>query len=143
MRPGKEPVLLLVEHFDPKEGTLELNDTKTGSRITYLSDEAARFFKEMAKGKTPKAFLLPGFDGQKWVSKEPEKLMPEIVKKAKLPKETVLYSLRHTYISRAVKDIPLQVVGENCGTSVRMIEQHYAKFIQQYRKDMMNKVQMV
>jgi hypothetical protein len=36
--------------------------------------------------------------------------------------------------------VPIQVVAENCGTSVRMLEKHYGKFLSTDRREMFNKV---
>jgi len=42
-------------------------------------------------------------------------------------KNFVLYSMRHSYITNAIeKNIPLTLIAENAGTSVRMIEDHYS-----------------
>lgn len=42
-------------------------------------------------------------------------------------KNFVLYSMRHSYITNAIeKNIPLTLIAENAGTSVRMIENHYS-----------------
>lgn len=42
-------------------------------------------------------------------------------------KNFVLYSLRHSYITNAIeKNIPLTLIAENAGTSIRMIEDHYS-----------------
>ena len=52
------------------------------------------------------------------------------VKKTGLDQGTCFYSLRHSYISRALKmGVPTQAVAAQCGTSAAMIERHYAKFI--------------
>ena len=60
-----------------------------------------------------------------------------------LPSETVFYSLRHYFISKALKSgMPVQVVAENCGTSIRMIEAHYGKFMKSDRRAMLNEVEL-
>ncbi|WP_017188041.1 tyrosine-type recombinase/integrase [Vibrio harveyi] len=42
-------------------------------------------------------------------------------------KELSLYSLRHSYITRAIEDdVQLSLIAENAGTSVAMIEKHYS-----------------
>jgi integrase len=46
------------------------------------------------------------------------------------------YALRHSYISRAIEaGVPLNVVAENSGTSVRMIETTYAKVLAGKRRE--------
>jgi len=65
--------------------------------------------------------------------------MRDVVKTANLPRDTVFYSLRHYHISKALlAGIPLQVVAENCGKSVRMIEKHYGKFLSTDRQVVQN-----
>lgn len=141
MRPGIEPAHLLVEQFDRRAGTLEVRKSKTGPRTVYLSDEAVAHFKALAKGKHPKAYLHTKDDGSPWGKSHQQRPMVEARKAAKLPKDTNMYSLRHTYISRALlAGVNAQVVAENCGTSVRMIEKHYGKFLRSDRRAMFNQV---
>ena len=46
------------------------------------------------------------------------------------------YALRLSYISRAIEaGVPLNVVAENCGTSVRMIETTCAKVLAGKRRE--------
>ena len=67
--------------------------------------------------------------------------MRDMRKTAKLPAKTVLYSLRHTYISRALEHgASVKLIADNCGTSIRMIEKHYWKSIQSQRQEMLDKV---
>ena len=130
----------VVGDFDAKAGTLHL-DGKTGPRTCYLSTQAAAFFKTIAKGKLPGAPLLPRDDGAPWGKSHQKRPMDAAVKAAKLPAETVFYSLRHYHISRALlAGIPPQVIAENCGTSVRMIEKHYGKFTKAARRTMFDQV---
>ena len=61
--------------------------------------------------------------------------MIEAVKKAKLPKGCTIYSLRHSYASQSLlAGMNLKLLAENMGTSVRMLEVHYAKFIAASRR---------
>jgi hypothetical protein len=61
--------------------------------------------------------------------------MRAVVDKAKLPIGASMYALRHTHISHAiVAGMPLTLIATNCGTSVRMIEQHYAHIIASTRQ---------
>ncbi|SGY94695.1 site-specific integrase [Moritella viscosa] len=42
-------------------------------------------------------------------------------------KNYVMYSLRHSYITNALEDnIPLTVISDSCGTSLKMIQEHYS-----------------
>jgi integrase len=129
-----------VQDLDPFNGTLHL-DGKTGPRHCYLSDEALVFFKRLTKERLPTAYLLVRDDGEPWGKSHQHRPMKEAVRAARLPAETVFYSLRHYHISKALlAGIPAQVVAENCGTSLKMLEKHYAKFMGHDRRRMMNEV---
>ena len=131
---------LRAQDLSHEHGTLRL-DGKTGERVCYLSDAALAWFKRQAKGKLPKAPLLPRDDGEPWGKSRQHRPMQQAVRAAKLPAETVFYSLRHYHISKVIAaGVPVQVVAENCGTSVRMIEKHYGKFLPQDRRDFFNRV---
>lgn len=143
MRPGIEIEHILREQLHD-DGTLEIRQSKTGPRVVYLSSEARAFFKELAKGKTPKAPLFSRDDGTKWPEKEAARMLGDIKSKAKLPADTVLYSLRHTYISRALEHgASVKLIADNCGTSIRMLEKHYWKAINRRRQEMLDGVQML
>ncbi|TDJ18226.1 MAG: hypothetical protein E2O62_04190 [Gammaproteobacteria bacterium] len=129
-----------VKDFDPRDSTIELTG-KTGHRICYLSDGAMKFFKDICKDRLPEAILLAKDDGNPWGKSHHLRSMREAVEKAKLPGECVFYSLRHYHVSKALlSGMPMQVVAENAGTSVRMIEKHYGKFTKTDRRQMMNEV---
>ncbi len=131
-----------VEDLDVKNGSIRLSG-KTGTRDCYLSDEALRHFKELAKDKLPAAYLHMKDDGEPWAKSHQHRPMKAAIKKAKLPRETTFYALRHTHISRALlAGVNAQVVAENCGTSVRMIEKHYGKFLRSDRRAMFNQVRL-
>ena len=133
---------LRAQDLSLEHGTLRL-DGKTGERICYLSDAALAWFKAQAKSKLPKAVLLPRDDGEPWGKSHQHRHMQAAVRAAKLPRETVFYSLRHFHISKALAaGVPVQVVAENCGTSVRMIEKHYGKFLPQDRRNFFNQVKL-
>lgn len=129
-----------VKNFDSKQGTIELIG-KTGHRVCFLSDDAIKFFKAISENRLPEAYLLVKDDGTPWGRAHQQRPMGEAVKQAKLPKDTVFYSLRHYHISKALlSGMPMQVVAENTGTSVKMIETNYGKFTRKDRRDMMNEV---
>ena len=136
-RPPGELATLRVSDLDTESGTLSLRDGKTGRRVIYLSDEAVTFFHRLTVGKNPDDLLLTKDNGEPWAKSHHIRPMREAVKVAKLEKETSIYSLRHTHISLAlINGVNIQVVAENCGTSVRMIELHYGKFLNSDRRKM-------
>ena len=62
--------------------------------------------------------------------------MARAIVKAGLDPEGTFYALRHSYISWSIEaGMPLTVLGENCGTSVRMIEKTYAKVLADKRRE--------
>ena len=144
-----ELIALSRKDFDATAGTLFLSG-KTGPRTSHLSSKAVEFFKRMAKGKLPEAPLLMRDDGQRWEKSHQHRRLKATIQAAnakgegqgaKVPAETVFYSLRHYHISRAlIAGLPVQFVAENCGTSVRMIEKHYGKFTSQDRQKMIDRV---
>lgn len=131
-----------VGDLDTKQGVVRLSG-KTGTRDCYLSDEALAHFNALAKDKLPGAFLHLKDSGKPWLKSHQHQPMREAIKAAKLPRDTTFYALRHTHVSRALlAGVNAQVVAENCGTSVRMIEKHYGKFLREDRRAMFNLVQL-
>lgn len=114
-------------------------DGKTGVRFCYLSDRAIKHFKKLSTDKLPNALIHTNDSGNQWKSGDQSERMAVAVKRAKLPRATVFYTLRHTHISKALlAGVNIQVIAENCGTSIRMIEKHYGKFLKEDRRAMFN-----
>lgn len=131
---------LRVEDFDKAARRLEIHKGKTGVRTVALSDAANSFFARISKNKLPGAPLLPRDDGQPWAHSDQDELMRAATKKAKLPRETVFYTLRHTYIASALPHVDIASIAKNCGTSVRIIERNYSKFIPENISAKLNQV---
>ena len=84
--------------------------------------------------------LLARSDGGAWKASHQVRPMKRALMRAGLDGGATFYALRHSYISRAIEGgVPLNVVAENCGTSVRMIETTYAKVIAAKRRDFISK----
>jgi hypothetical protein len=46
-----------------------------------------------------------------------------------------IFALHHSYISRAIEgQVPPNIIADNCGTSIRMIETTYAKVLAAKRR---------
>lgn len=61
------------------------------------------------------------------------------VRRAGLDPAATFYCLRHTSISWALKSgVPAQALAEYTGTSVRMIEKHYGKFLRADKRAMLD-----
>jgi site-specific recombinase XerD len=87
------------------------------------------FFDGIAIGRRPDEFLFIRDDGVPWGTHDHHRPMAAAVIAANLPEDTVFYSLRHTYASQCLMaGMNVQLLAENMGTSVTMIEKHYGKF---------------
>ena len=74
--------------------------------------------------------LLRRGDGARWNRSHQQRRMATALQRAGLDKEATFYALRHSYISRAIeREVPLNIIADNCGTSVRIIETTYAKVL--------------
>ena len=135
-RPPKELATLRVRDFRADLGTLSIQtDNKTGARDVVLTAEAVRFFEEIAAGKEPNALLLPRDNGTAWGKNHHTRPMEEAVARAKVPEDCTIYALRHTHASQSIlAGMNLKLLAENMGTSIRMLEIHYGKFIAASRR---------
>jgi len=134
-RPPGELAHLRVKHFHPELRMLSIVDGKTGSREVVLTAEATRWFEEITAGRDPDALLLPRDDGTAWRRSDQMRPMWEAVARAKLPIDTCLYTLRHTHASQALlAGMNMKLLAENMGTSIKMLELNYAKFIAASRR---------
>lgn len=128
-RPPHELATPRVRDFRADLGTLSV-DGKTGQRDIVLTKEAVRYFREITAGRGADKLLFPKDDGTAWAKNHHQRPMQEAVKRAKLPADTTIYSLRHTYASQSIlAGMNLKLLAENMGTSIRMLEVHYGKFI--------------
>jgi integrase len=140
-RPG-ELASATVSDFDVRAGTLRLRTKKggIGERVRYvpLDPTGIEFFKRMSKDKLPAAPLMT-FRGSTWdrltisigiraavkaankEAKEPHDRLPDVV---------VAYTMRHCAISDMLAGgIDVGTVAKLAGTSIRMIDDFYFKFI--------------
>jgi integrase len=123
-------------HFDARTKTLRVNVGKTGTRTIILQTSAADLFKRLAASRSPEDFLFVRTDGSRWKRSDQTRPTKDALKMAGLPLDGSIYALRHTYVSHAIEGgVPLNVIAENCGTSVRMIEKTYAKILAEKRRD--------
>jgi site-specific recombinase XerD len=75
-------------------------------------------------------------DGTRWKRPDQTRPIKDALKKAGLAPDGSNYALRHTYVSHAIEGgVPFNVIADNCGTSVRMIEKTYAKILAEKRRD--------
>ena len=118
-----------VRDLDREAATLHVSG-KTGARDVHLAPDALALAKRLTSGKRPADPLVTTAEGGPWTKSLHQRPMADAVKRAGLDPETTFYALRHSYISRALKHgVPVKAVADQCGTSMAMIERHYAKFI--------------
>ncbi len=117
---------------------------KTGARTVPLSPAALALFKRISKGKLPSAPLLTRDNGKPWGHSDWDELVREAGEKAKLPKGTCLYTLRHSFITQAITDgMTTLDVARLCGTSVGMIEKHYGHLVADAARERLAAVTML
>lgn len=142
-RPG-ELAAAKKQDFDSTSGTLVLRHKKgrparPRARAVVLCADANRFFSSLAGAKLPHAALLLDPAGNTWGRhKWADEIQAAIanhnnvaVPKDRIPKGVSAYSFRHARISELlqVHSIDPLTVSHQTGTSLRMIEKYYFRFI--------------
>jgi len=129
--------------FDARTATLSVTG-KTGARSFPLAPAAVEFFTRLAKDKLPQAYLLARDDGRPWAHSDWDELVKEAAGAAGLPRETCLYTLRHSFITQALLDgMSTLEVAKMVGTSLAMIEKHYGHLVFSTARERLAKVQLV
>ena len=129
-----------VRDYSEHDRTVHLAG-KTGARTAFLSASGAELFTAQVTDKKPNDLILTKDDGTHWGKNHHSRLLKRAVESSGLPEETLFYSFRHYHISKALlAGIPMQVIAENTGTSIRMIEKHYGKFVNSDRQKMFDSV---
>lgn len=141
VRPGAIAALT-VASYDKRLKTLSIGKDKAGrDRKIALPDASAKFFAQQCKGKLPSAPLLARSNGKAWdkdVWKYPVK---DAVKKAKLPIEATIYTLRHSAITDLIHSgLDTLTVAQLSGTSILMIERHYGHLTREHSKSALEKL---
>jgi integrase len=127
LRPGALAALLAGD-FDARRSELMIMRDKEGAgRSILLPREVVVFFKEQSRNKLPTAHLFTRADGKPWNRDTWKIPIKAAARKAGLPEETTAYPLRHAVITDLVTGgLDLMTVAQVSGTSVAMIERHYA-----------------
>jgi len=140
LRPG-EVAALHVEHLSAAQRSLEIPAGKTKARTVPLPSEALAHFKDCAKGKLPGAWLVSRADGSQWKKEAWRNEIKAAVHKAKLPRATVAYTLRHSVITDlVVGGLDLFTVATVSGTSVLMIQNHYGHLQREHARSALEKL---
>lgn len=100
-------------------------------RVRSVVLQDAGFFKAQARNKLPRAFLFTDADGRQWERHVWGVEVRRAVDEVKAPHGASAYSFRHSRISELLQvyGVDPLTVGAQTGTSVRVIEQTYYKFI--------------
>jgi integrase len=146
-RPG-ELIKLTRADFDARTKDLRVprgQGSKTGYRKVPLTPAAVTFFARVAKDKLPAAPLLTDDAGQPWRHHADwAALIRAAAQRAKLPAGVVLYTLRHSWITEALRGgMATLDVARLTGTSLQMIEKHYGHLVQGAARDRLAKVRML
>jgi integrase len=124
-----------VRDFDSLGKMLKV-DGKTGPRNIILQPEAVKFFALITKDRAKDEPLLRRSDGSRWNRSQQQRRMALALRDAGLDKNGTFYALRHSYISRAIEgEVPLNIIADNCGTSIRMIETTSAQILAGKRRE--------
>jgi integrase len=119
---------LVASDFNADSGTLEIRRSKSSkSRHVVVTDEGAKFFASLARGKARDALLLTRADGSPWTKSSQSRPMRAACIAAKIVPPIGFHGLRHTWASLTIMNrAPLLVVAQNLGHSdTRMVEKHY------------------
>ena len=132
-----------VADVDLDEGIWTVGAGKTGRRDVFLSSEALSLFEQLCTGQAKTQYVFLRSDGTPWAKSQHRHYFAQAVARAGLDPATNFYSLRHSYVSHALKSgIPMQLLAENVGTSVLMIEKHYGKFARDDRRRLLESASM-
>jgi site-specific recombinase XerD len=102
-----------------------------------LTSQGVKFFRSLTAGRPPTELILKRDDGMHWGKSHQDRRLRDAAARAGLSPDTVFYSLRHTYAPHCLAaGMNMQLLAENMGTSVRMIEKHYGKFAAQARRQL-------
>jgi integrase len=126
LRPGA-CAKLTVRDFDGKRLCVRSDKAHAG-RVLFLPGPTAEFFRTHCQNKLPSAPIFSRVDGSIWDKDSWKKPIRKAATAAKLPTDTVAYTLRHSVITDLVDaGVPVTQIALLSGTSVRIIERNYAK----------------
>ncbi|MGV8921348.1 MAG: tyrosine-type recombinase/integrase [Pseudomonas sp.] len=141
-RPG-DPAAMLRKDYDARTGSVTFR-TKTGNRVVPLTPDAKALLDRLAKSKKPNDHMFTRPDGKPWQSSDWSEAVNDAVARAGLPSETVLYTLRHCWITDAITGgLDLLTVARLTGTSLAMIEKHYGHLVHGAARDKLAMLQFV
>jgi integrase len=146
-RPG-EIVKAKRRQFDARNGSMTFigkTSRKTVPRTVLIQDGAIELFKRRAKGLEPNDLLFTRDDGKPWAHSDWDQLVKSAAMAAKLPDTTVLYSLRHSWITEALTGGRMNIldVSKFAGTSIKMIQETYGHLIESSARESLKTVNFI
>ena len=129
-----------VRDFNLAEGKWTPSKSKVmkkGRRVRFLDEQTVTLLERLCAGKAPtdQVFTYRGHD---WGNGY-DRFWRAARDKAQLDPAATFYALRHTYISNQMKaGVPPQALAENCGTSVKQIEDHYGHFAEEEKRRLLS-----
>jgi site-specific recombinase XerC len=139
VRPGDIPAAT-VGDFDIENKSLHVRG-KSSERIVPLGKDAFAHFKKCAKNKLPSAWLIARANGGQWKKEAWRDEIKLAASAAKLPRDTVAYTLRHSVITDLMtKGLDIFHVAKLAGTSVAMIEKHYGHLQHAHARKALNAI---
>ncbi|HWK88139.1 MAG TPA: tyrosine-type recombinase/integrase [Xanthobacteraceae bacterium] len=119
---------LRVRDFNPDIGNVAIQKSKAKkARHIVLTDEGARYFKQVCQGRDGGELMFTREDGSQWRSSQQARPVQAAHKRARIGSPITFNGLRHTWASHSVMNgVPLMVVAKNMGhADTRMVEKHY------------------
>jgi integrase len=121
--------------FDSQHAHLNVPSGKTGARTIMLPAEAVAFFRRITAGRANSEPLIVNAAGQRWNKNTYSRGLKAALRAAGLDDRASFYTLRHSHASRRIeRGQPLLLVAAELGTSTRMLETVYGKFLQEGRR---------
>lgn len=140
-RPG-DPAAMLRKDWDARNG-LATFTTKTGGRTIPVSPAARALFDKLAKSKLPEAKMFTDGAGD-WTPQSWAPRVKAAARKADMPTNVVLYTLRHCWITDAIiGGLDPVTVARLTGTSLEMISKHYGHLAQDAARDKLGKIEFL
>ncbi|MBE5074248.1 tyrosine-type recombinase/integrase [Erythrobacteraceae bacterium E2-1 Yellow Sea] len=130
LRPGAMAALTVAD-FDARTSELTIGKDKSGkARRIKIPEQASNLFTVQSSDKLPAAPLFMRANGKAWDRNSWKIPIAEAAADAKLPAETVAYTLRHSTITDLVTaGLPLLTIAQISDTSAEMIERHYGHLV--------------
>ncbi len=117
--------------------TWHVSKSKTGPRDVMLTRHGVELFASVTAGRDPDDLIFMRADGASWDKDRIRRSMKHAVRRGKVDPKTVMYTLRHSFISAAIKaNINLKAIADQVGTSIMMIEKHYGKILNEDRRQL-------